>query len=363
MASALREPQRPQPLIKLEMKKTAIILFICLSVNAFSQVVYTKTSDEFNSFHQNVVSAERMLRNDSALQAYAKFTDAFEQYKGNVNPNHYYKAAIACLKIREEFKALSYLEKAITKGYVLDSNEVKVVNFSSPNTKKEFNTNYPQWTATRDANRNHTWEGDLYQLSEEAKKYQNPKYKTATEAYLACLKNKACNKKAPDFVAKYKLVREKQKADSVVVATLLADIKKHGSFPHLGIVDADACKQVKQLFLNYDADKDNKQLNDLLFKALNDGHISPAYYAEIIDRRNVMSGLTPEFYEPITGYEKTIANVMPAANAKRKTIGLHNIILPSKAKKPATTAKPANGKGPAKPTAVTAVDDKLIYKY
>ena len=51
--------------------------------------------------------------------------------------------------------------------------------------------------------------------------------------------------------------------------------------------------------------------------------------------------------------------MLPAANAKRKTIGLHNIILPSKDKKPVTTAKPAKG------AVVSTIKetDKTIYNY
>lgn len=341
------------------MKKITFILFVALNTSVFSQTVYTKTSEEFNQYHYLVSTAERMHKNDSALQAYAKFRDAFEGYNGTVHPSHYFDAAMSALKIREEFKALSYLEKAITNGFVLDSNQVKQVVFPSVNTKKEFNTNYKKWTDARDAKRNHEWEGNLYQSTVDGKKYQSANYKTATEAYLACLKNKACNKKAPDFIAKYKLVREKQKFDSLQVIKLLADISKYGSFPNLSVMDKESCATARNMLLNYDSDKTNSQLNDVLVKALNNGDISPAFYAQLIDRRNVMSGALPEFYEPITGFEKTIANVMPAANTKRKTIGLYNIILPTKDKKPATTAKPA--KGATAP--VTKEADKNIYNY
>lgn len=363
MVSALREPQRPQPLIKLEMKKTAIILFISFSINTFSQVVYTKTSDEFNNFHQNVVSAERMLHNDSALQAYSKFRDAFDNYNGNIHPTHYFNAAMASLKIKEEFKALDYIEKAINKGYEPDSNELQKIIFFSPNTKKEFNSNYKKWIDARNSKRNLDWENILYEYTVSYKKYEAQNYKDALRNYKEIIKSKECKKKLDKPEGLLKFAVEKIRYDSLQAVKLLSNITLNGEFPNLRILDAESCKTVRKILLNYDADKTNSSLNNTLFKALNDGYISPAYYAEIIDRRNVMSGLTPEFYEPITGYEKTIANVMPAANAKRKTIGLYNIILPGKAKKPATTAKPANGKGPIKPATVNGADDKLIYKY
>jgi hypothetical protein len=50
-----------------------------------------------------------------------------------------------------------------------------------------------------------------------------------------------------------------------------------------------------------------------------------------VDRRNLMNGLIPEFYEPITGYEKTIGKELVGANKKRRTIGLYPIKLVSSA--------------------------------
>jgi hypothetical protein len=38
-----------------------------------------------------------------------------------------------------------------------------------------------------------------------------------------------------------------------------------------------------------------------------------------------MNVLTPEFYEPITGYEKTIGKDVAIANKKRRSIGLYPI--------------------------------------
>ncbi len=74
------------------MKTKIITIALVLScVKLFSQAVYTKTSEEFNQFHYLISSAERMQKNDSALQSYAKFTDAFESYKGGVNPTHYFR--------------------------------------------------------------------------------------------------------------------------------------------------------------------------------------------------------------------------------------------------------------------------------
>ncbi len=342
------------------MKKITFILFVALNTSVFSQATYKPTSEEFNQYHYLVSSAERMYKHDSALQAYSKFRDAIEGYKGIIHPTHYFDAGMSALKIREEFKALDFFEKAITNGFVVDSNKIKEINFQSQNTKKEFNANYKKWTDARDAKRNFTWEGDLYQAIVDGKKYQGANYKAAQEAYLACLKNKACNKKAPDFIAKYKLLREKQKFDSLQTLKLIADISKYGMFPNLSVLDKESCANARTILLNNDADKTNSQLNDLLFKALNNGDISPSFYAQVIDRRNTSNGLAPEFYEPITGYEKTIANVMPAANAKRKTIGLYNIILPTKDKKPAATAtKPAKGAVLPNKTEV----DKNIYNY
>ena len=42
-----------------------------------------------------------------------------------------------------------------------------------------------------------------------------------------------------------------------------------------------------------------------------------------------MNGSTPEFYEPLAGYEKTIGKEITAANNKRNSIGLYNIVIVS----------------------------------
>jgi hypothetical protein len=83
--------------------------------------------------------------------------------------------------------------------------------------------------------------------------------------------------------------------------------------------------------LNYDADKKNERLDGILYKALLEGNISPEFYASVIDRRNLMNGEMPEFYEPLTGYEKTIGKEIGNANKKRRTIGLYPIKLVSTA--------------------------------
>lgn len=337
---------------------TIVISLTC--TKSFSQVIYSATSEDFNQSHYLISSAERMYQNDSALQAYAKFSDAFNSTNSGINPTHYFSAAMSALKIREEFKALTYFEKAIKNGLVVDSNKLKTISFQNVNTRKEFNTNYKTWTDARDANRNYTWESDLYQATVDAKKYQSSTYNSAIDYCVACLKNKACSKTTPDYKSKYKLVRDKQKADSAIAVKVLADITKYGKFPNLSVIDNESCNYARKLLLNYDADKNNTQLNPILFKAINDGFISPAFYAEVVDRRNVMDGLAPEFYEPITGYEKTISNVMPAANAKRKTIGLYNIMLPSKNKKPTVTNTKA-AKGAKAPVSIET--DNTIYNY
>ena len=343
------------------MKKITFVL-LALVNSCLAQTKYSSTSEEFNNFHYLISTAERMYKNDSSLQAYAKFDDAIQNYKGTVNPTHYFDFAMVALKIREEFKALDYFEKAITKGFVVDSNMMKFISFQNQNTKKEFYTNYPKWKEAHNANINSEWEVNLYQSTVDNKKYQSAVYTGATEFCVKCLANKACNKKAPEFLSKWKLVKEKQKADSVAVSQLLVDIKKHNTFPNLNVLDKEACATARTILLNYDADKTNSRLDDLLFKALNNADISPAFYATVIDRRNVMNGLLPEFYEPVTGYEKTIQAVMPVANAKRKTIGLHPIILQSKVKTAATPVKAAKG-AKALEKSASPITDKNIYNY
>ena len=294
---------------------------------AFAQTKYSTTSEDFNNFHSTVSCAERMFKNDSLLQAFGKYGTAFENYNGSINPTHYFKATLCALKIREEFKALDYLEKAIKNGYEIDSNKTSLIVFNNQNTNNEYRQNINKWTAFRDSGRNTSWENEIDALQEEGKTHSTSTFKTAVESCVNCFKNKTCNKTTPDYVSKYKLVKEKMKADSITASKLLASTKQFG-FPNMKLVNKKECAIARTILLNYDCDKKNERLDDLLFKALNEGYISPSFYAQVIDRRNVMNGLTPEFYEPITGYEKTIGKDLIIANNKRKTIGLYTIILP-----------------------------------
>lgn len=303
---------------------------LALGLVSGAQTKYSFPSEDFIAFHQTVSTAERMFKNDSLLQAYAQYDIAFDKYKGKINPTHYFKAALCALRIKEEFKALAYLEKAIKNGYEVDSMYMDRLVFNNQNTKKEYSSKMPQWETERDASKNKTWENEIYGSVESNKKYASPAYKAAIDYCTTCMKNPKCSKTTPEYISKYKMVKEKMKADSVQAAALLSSIQQYG-FPCLKLMDKKACSIARNILLNYDVDKNNSRLDDLLFKALNDGKISPAFYAEVIDRRNLMNGLAPEFFEPLMGYEKNIAKDLAQANKRRSKIGLYNIIVPSAA--------------------------------
>lgn len=314
------------------MRKKILLLF-CLSIGygVFAQATYSIPSDDFIKFHNNVSSAERMYKHDSLLQAYAMYDIAFEGYKGPINPSHYFKATLCALKIKEEYKALQFLEKALTNGYEIDSAKADAIVFYNQNTKRDYEAKVANWKLTGLSARNYEWEGELYASVEANKKYASPAYKTAAEFCIACMKNPKCPKNTPDYLSKYRMVKEKMKADSVVAAALINKIKLNG-FPNMKKVDKKACDIARNILLNFDADKKNERLDPILFNALNKGDISPAFYASVVDRRNLMSGLAPEFYEPLMGYEKTISKdvkELANANTKRKKIGLYNIIVPN----------------------------------
>ena len=316
-----------------------LVVIICIRVSA--QTKYTTVSDDFISFHENISAGERMYKNDSLLQAYAKFDNAIANYKGAINPAHYFRVALCAIKIKEEFKALHFLEKAITNGYEIDSAKKDAVVFYNQNTKKEYNENISKWEAARDDARNYDWANELY-ATVDNNKYTAVKYTAAVEFCTACMKNKACSKVSTDYLSKYKLVKEKIKADSVSAAILLKKIQQLG-FPTMKLVGKEASKIARNILLNYDADKKNERLDPLLSKAQLDGNISPEYYATVIDRRNLMIGEIPEFSEPVTGYEKTIGKELIAVNKKRKTVGLYNIVIVNavapKTKDPKATKK------------------------
>jgi len=268
-----------------------------------------------------------MYKNDSLLQAYAKFDIAFNSYNGAVNPTHYFKAALCAIKIKEDFKALAFLEKAITNGYEPDSITKLGIKLNNQNTVKEFDTSMPTWETTRESNRKKEFETEILTNADANKKYKSSNYTTAVTYCSACFANPKCNKTLPEFTSKYKLVKEKIKADSVIAVTLLASIRNYG-FPGTNLVSKKASELACEMLLNYDADKKNERIDDVLFKALNDGHISPAFYAKLIDKRNIMNAQKPEFYEPVMGFEKLPAKDIAIANKSREKLGLPNLVIP-----------------------------------
>lgn len=331
------------------MKTLFFTLSLIFGLNLCAQTKYSFVSEDFIVFHENISSAERMFKNDSLLQAYAKYDNAFSAYKGAVNPGHYFKAALCAIRIKEEFKALNFLEKAIVNGYEIDSAKRELVSFYNQNTKKEFTENFAKWQEQRDLERNKEWQTELLASVEANKKYTSVKYTSAVEFCAACMKNKTCSKTSPDFLSKYKIVKEKMKADSIVAVALIGKMQMQG-YPSMKQVGKKASDVARNILLNYDADRKNERLDGMLSKALLDGNISPEFYATLIDRRNAMNGLTPEFYEPVTGYEKTIGKDITVANKKRRTIGLYAIKIVS------TAAPKAKDGGAAKSAYVGLYD-------
>lgn len=312
------------------MKASILFVMIVFSFGAFAQAKYSTVSEDYIVYHENISAAERMYKNDSLLQAYAKFDIAIANYKGGVNPGHYFRAALCAIRIKEEFKALHFLEKAIKNGYEIDSAKQDEVAFYNQNTKKEYLDNIAKWEEERDNNRNFDWTNELYATKDANKKYEAAKYTAAVEYCTTCLKNKACSKTAQDYVSKYRIVKEKMKADSITAATLLQKIQQYG-FPSMKVLSKTACGIARNILLNYDVDRKNERLDGMLSRAMIEGHISPEFYATLIDRRNLMSGEMPEFYEPLAGYEKTIAKDIAVTNKKRRTIGLYPIKIVSTA--------------------------------
>lgn len=312
------------------MKASILFVMIVFSFGAFAQAKYSTVSEDFIVYHENISVAERMYKNDSLLQAYARFDIAIANYKGAVNPGHYFRAALCAIRIKEEFKALHFMEKAIKNGYEIDSAKQDEVAFYNQNTKKEYLDNITKWETARDDNRNFDWTNELYAINDANKKYEGAKYTGAVEYCTSCMKNKACSKTAQEYVSKYRIVKEKMKADSITAATLLQKIQQYG-FPSMKVLSKTACSIARNILLNYDVDRKNERLDGMLSRAMIDGHISPEFYATLIDRRNLMSGEMPEFYEPLAGYEKTIAKDIAVVNKKRRTIGLYPIKIVSTA--------------------------------
>ena len=62
------------------MKASILLLMIAFSTSIFSQAKYSTVSEDFIVYHENISTAERMYKNDSLLQAYAKYDIAIANY-------------------------------------------------------------------------------------------------------------------------------------------------------------------------------------------------------------------------------------------------------------------------------------------
>jgi hypothetical protein len=306
--------------------KLIIILCFFVALKISAQTKYSTVDTVFINFHKNISAAERMYKKDSLMQAYAKFDNAFDNYKGEVNPTHFFNAALCALSIKEEYKALHFLENAIKGGYEIDSSKLADIIFYNQNTKKQYNGSIAKWTNEGIANRNTSWENELYGYYEDNKKYGTPVYKAAFDFCTKCISNPSCSKVTPDFKSKYKMIKDKRKADSLVANDLIKNIKQFG-FPDMKLLDKHACGFARSILMNYDSDSKNELLNDVFVKALLAGQISPEYYATVIDRRSLLNGSGMIFYEPNLGYEKTLGKDLLTVNEKRKTIGLYPIVI------------------------------------
>lgn len=76
------------------------------------------------------------------------------------------------------------------------------------------------------------------------------------------------------------------------------------------------------ILLHYEEDKDNKVLQPILTKALKNGEIFPADYAAIVDRRLVMTGTKPQYFEVPFGYDKLSKQEKEEVDRARIIIGL-----------------------------------------
>jgi len=301
-----------------------LCFFVVLKISG--QTKYSTVDTVFINFHKNISAAERMYKKDSLMQAYAKFDNAFDNYKGEINPIHFFNASLCALSIKEEYKALRFLEIAIKGGYEIDSSKMADVIFYNQNTKKEYNSNIAKWKKEGIANRNTNWENELYGYYEDNKKFATPAYKTAFDFCTKCMINPSCNKGTPDFKSKYKMIKDKRKVDSLVANDLIKNITQYG-FPNMKLLDKHACGFARSILMNYDSDIKNELLNDMFVKALLAGQISPEYYATIIDRRSLLNGSGMIFYEPNLGYEKTLGKDLVSVNEKRNSIGLYPIVI------------------------------------
>lgn len=112
--------------------------------------------------------------------------------------------------------------------------------------------------------------------------------------------------------------------DSLNTLELLTRISERG-FPTEQRVGSDRAFRVSTLFLHADFDKENALLGELLKDFVLSGHYDPRRYAAMIDRRQMMYGRKPTYYQIPIGFEELNAQAQADVNQQRKEIGLGKV--------------------------------------
>ena len=112
--------------------------------------------------------------------------------------------------------------------------------------------------------------------------------------------------------------------DSLNTHELLTKITQRG-FPTERKVGSERAFKVSILFLHADFDKQNVLLGELLKAYVLSGHYDPRRYAAMIDRRQVMYGHKPTYYQIPLGFEELNHQAQADVNQLRNEIGLGNV--------------------------------------
>lgn len=157
---------------------------------------------------------------------------------------------------------------------------------------------------------------ELYKLDQAVR---GPKQLKIRDRYISCLVSKDCDSVV--FQKDKQIMNNWMKTDSINVTSLLKMINIIG-FPGERIVGRRAAEDAFYILLHFDKDTSSLILGALLDSALTKGDISPRNYAQIADRRALMSGRDPVYFSIPIGVEKLNDIERELIDKKRESIFL-----------------------------------------
>lgn len=241
------------------MKKPALLFLLVLVYSlAFAQ---NKSISPYPRYYHLIREAKLLSKDGNSSLALRKFKEAIKTVK-YVHTHNWVWAAQEAKKAGNCKLASKYIQKAVLQGH----------NNEAPHlTDDEYISNFLDCSDS-----NKKLKVGLLALMGET----NRKINVGLKKYLDSLSAEDQKVRIDKSASKEEWI----KIDSSNISALKAIISKYG-YPDERLVGSETAYKIFFVVLHYDADINNSIMGDILFRAFQEGKISPQQYAWVVDRR------------------------------------------------------------------------------